>query len=209
MVIKWVGVPKGYSDLVWTEVCCLILETPRSIFKGHFGSKDTHFQGFFLKYRPFFCNFRALAWSTPENFWNFGKMKQCLFPQYNWPHQHWCGQVPGARCLEHPILCQTCRGSLHIEEKNPSKISTSTCTIWKNCLLLLIDNFFHNNFWSVLIGNTIQILPVPEKICHSTSPCYDFIKPANILEGLDIEWSLNDRCRENCRFCDTCSVIKC
>ena len=61
-------------------------------------------------------------------------------------------------------------------------------------------HFFHKDFWSLLIGSTVKILP--KKNCHSVSPCYDFIK---LFEGLDIEWSLNDRHCENCHFCDSVS----
>ena len=46
------------------------------------------------------------------------------------------------------------------------------------------------------------------KNCDSTSPCYDLIKPSNFFEGLDIEWSVNDCKRENCRVCNRMSRSK-
>ena len=100
----------------------------------------------------------------------------------NWPHQHWCT----ARCCGRPVSCQTCPGSLHIIEQkrfHSSKMSTSTGTTGKNCLLPLNDTFFHN-----LLGQLCLVEALSKyylKKCYSISPCYDFIKPSNFLDGLE------------------------
>ena len=52
-----------------------------------------------------------------------------------------------ARCCERLISCLTCRGSLHIEQKNPfiknvNKYMLYMNNLEKNCLLLLNETFF-------------------------------------------------------------------
>ena len=51
--------------------------------------------------------------------WNLfffnNRMDTPPFTRYNWPIS-----TDAARYCERPILCQNCRGSLHIEQKNPS-----------------------------------------------------------------------------------------
>ena len=54
-----------------------------------------------------------------------------------------------------------------------SKMSTSTCTIFKN------ETLFQKIFWSIQIGNIYQNMTWNLKKYHFTSPCYNFIKLSN------------------------------
>ena len=74
----------------------------------------------------------------------------------------WCLDVHvKAVCCEHPILHQTCRGSLHVtlnKRIRSSKMSTSTCTIWKKLspAAKSITLFFHKNFGQSWCSPSLQ-----------------------------------------------------
>ena len=74
-------------------------------------------------------------------------------------------------------------GSLNIEQKNPfiQNVNKHVYNFGKLSPAAELHFFFHKCFWSILIGNTFKILP--EKNCHLTSPCYDFMKPTDFPEG--------------------------
>ena len=63
--------------------------------------------------------------------------------------------------------------------------------ISKNCLLLLNNNFFHNFFWSILIGNTFRILPKKGTMFHHL--VMDLWGHQSLLMHLAIDLSVFDR----------------
>ena len=67
-----------------------------------------------------------------------------------------------ARCLER---CQTCHGTFQLKESIHPNCQQAHVQFWKivSCCLNN-DTFFTKNFWSILIGSTIKILP--EKIAE-------------------------------------------
>ena len=69
-----------------------------------------------------------------------------------------------ARCLKCLISCQSCHGSLHIEQRNPFIQNVNKhSTILKNCLLLLNDTFFTKFFgqsWLEILSKCYLKMPL-------------------------------------------------
>ena len=52
------------QNLIWTGVCGSRLETPACL-RVILTEKGTHFEGFFLKYKPIFHNLQVFVMRTP------------------------------------------------------------------------------------------------------------------------------------------------
>ena len=85
-----------------------------------------------------------------------------------------------ARCCERPISYLTCHGSLHIEQKNPF-IQNFNKHMYNFEKLSPVTKSFGQSWLEILSKYYL-------KKCHFTSPCYDFIKPSNVLKA----WTLSE-----------------
>ena len=112
---------------------------------------------------------QSLDWNQHNLAW-LKTVFQANFARYNWPHQHWCGQIS----LASKIRSNHC-GSLNIalnkrqwKESIRRKRKQARVQFWKIVYCRWITIFFFKIFLSLLIGNTFKILPANIAISHHT-----------------------------------------